>query len=109
MSKINRVFSNLEHKFRFNDEKYIEMVFFGLWANTLQWGEGFHQGDLTPMVGVGRHSEVSLSLLLIPLPCAVSHFDATAHVLRLVIITYSSEHFTGCAIVMGNFDQIAYR
>ena len=49
------------------------------------------------MVGVGCHSEVTSSSLLITLLCAVSHFDATAHALRLVIISYSSEHFTGCA------------
>ena len=29
--------------------------------------------------------------------CAVSHFDTTAHVLRLMIISYSFEFFTGCA------------
>ena len=47
---------------------------------------------------MGCHSEVTLSPLLIPLLCAVSHFDASAHVFRLVIISYSSEHFTGCAM-----------
>ena len=49
------------------------------------------------MVGMGCHSEVTFSPLLIPLPCAVRHFDATAHVLRHVIFSDSSEHFTGFA------------
>ena len=49
------------------------------------------------MVGVGCHSEVTLSPLLILLLCAVNHIDATAHVLRLVIISWNFKHFKGCA------------
>ena len=54
-------------------------------------------GDSTSVVGVGCHNEGTLSPLLIPLLCAVSYFDATAHILRLVITSYCSEHFTVCA------------
>ena len=40
-------------------------------------------GDSTLVVGVGYHSEVTLSPLLIPLPCAKSHFDATAQMIAV--------------------------